>query len=120
MRGRYILDGVYDMLLSKFGLNVAHRVVVSGSSAGGLSVFLNIDHLAAMIHSAASASNMPLPQIFGVPDAGYFMDVPTFKGDLWIRDFFQKIVNLHQSGMRTCHISIYYSFDTLSYCISYF
>ena len=98
MRGRFILDGVYDMLLTKFGMNLAHRVVVSGSSAGGLSVFVSIDHLAGTIHRAAAASNAPPPQIFGVPDAGYFMDMPTFKGDLWIRDYFQKVVKLHQSG----------------------
>ena len=47
--GRFILTALYETLLSKFHMDEASDVIVSGSSAGGLTVFLHIDYIAELI-----------------------------------------------------------------------
>lgn len=78
-KGSYILEAVYSILLDNFNMSSASDVVVSGSSAGGLSVYLHLDHIAEKItSSAASIGNAP--RVVGVPDAGIFMDLPSITG----------------------------------------
>ena len=48
-RGRHNRDATIATLLHYFGMNEATHVVVAGCSAGGLGVFLGLDHVAAMI-----------------------------------------------------------------------
>ena len=61
-------QGVYDTLLSQHGLASAATVVVSGCSAGGLAVFLHVDHLAAKVRAAN-----PGARVLGAPGAGFFL-----------------------------------------------
>jgi len=49
------------------GMNKATDVLVSGMSAGGLATFLHVD---------AIASWLPQAKVFGVPDSGFFLDLP--------------------------------------------
>lgn len=75
-KGHFILNAVYDMFLSDHNMNRASDVVISGSSAGGLAVILNLDFLANKIKARSSAS----PVVVGVSDGGFFMDLPSIKG----------------------------------------
>ena len=61
-----ILSSVFRDLL-RFGIGEATNVVVAGCSAGGLSVFLNIDSIARLLPVSA--------RVRGVADAGYFIDM---------------------------------------------
>lgn len=42
MRGKYILDAVYDSLLEEYEMTKARRLVMAGSSAGGLAIYLQV------------------------------------------------------------------------------
>jgi hypothetical protein len=44
-RGRYILDAVFDSMLGAAGLSDASELILKGGSAGGLAVYLHIDHV---------------------------------------------------------------------------
>jgi hypothetical protein len=84
-KGRYILDAVYETLLVEHALSSARNIIISGTSAGGLAVFLHIDYLVDKIHNyakIAEASRNTLqprvPYIVGVPDAGYFMHLKSY------------------------------------------
>lgn len=72
-RGSHILEAVWDELLA-MGL-ISKEVLVSGCSAGGLAVYLHVDHIAAKIKAA-----VPSARVRGVPGAGLFLDVPSFAG----------------------------------------
>lgn len=77
MRGRHILEGVYDTLISEgFGLNAAENLVISGTSAGGLAVYLHADYLRAKVLAVSPKAN-----VAAVPDAGFFLDYPSFSGE---------------------------------------
>ena len=56
--------------LQTAGLGEATEVVLSGGSAGGTSVFLGLDFVRSLIPSAV--------RLVGAPDAGFFIDAPTF------------------------------------------
>jgi len=71
-RGHKILLAVYDSLLSTKGLDRASDAIISGSSAGGLTVYLHIDEIAGIIKHRSSA------RVVGIPDAGFFLDVPAY------------------------------------------
>ena len=47
-----------------------------GSSAGGLAVFLNIDYIASKIKEKASHDTV----VVGMPDGGFFLDLPSSHG----------------------------------------
>ena len=63
-------------------------------------MFTHIDRLSELIRGTSSkrAGGTPPPQVLGVADAGYFMDLPSITGQYQLRELFQKVVNLHQSG----------------------
>ena len=102
-KGRYILEAIYDIILRDYGMKKASEVVIrffsssirryakyifirlnmllpiinfSGSSAGGVSVFVNIDFLSKMIKMVAKTS----PTVVGIVDGSYFMDLKDFNG----------------------------------------
>jgi ribosome maturation protein SDO1 len=54
---------IVSELQQKHGLNSAERVLLSGTSAGGIGVFKNVDYL---------ASRLPHAVVKGAPDAGWF------------------------------------------------
>jgi hypothetical protein len=70
-RGRANLDGVLDSLLER-GMNNATDVIFTGGSAGGLAVYLNLDHVADRVAAVA-----PEAKVVGFADAGFFLDHPT-------------------------------------------
>lgn len=84
-KGYFIMDAVYDHLLWDKAMNMAKEVVIGGSSAGGLAVFLNIDHLAFKIRLAAGSRTV----VVGVPDGGYFMDVASQAGEYKLNPMFK-------------------------------
>ena len=53
-RGRRIRDAAVQYLLNVAGMAAAEDVVVSGTSAGGLAIYLNIDQIAAQAKSIDS------------------------------------------------------------------
>ena len=94
-RGKAILEAVYDSLLRTQGLDKATDVIVSGSSAGGLSVMLNIDKISKIIKAGSSAKKKP--KVVGVVDAGFFLDVKAYDGKSYgMRDIqnFKNIIEM--------------------------
>jgi O-palmitoleoyl-L-serine hydrolase len=79
-KGSWVLEAIYDTLLTQHGLAAASDVVIGGTSAGGLSIYLTIDRVAAQIKAAAAAAGNPGIRVTGAPDAGFFLDIPSFAG----------------------------------------
>lgn len=80
-KGAWVLEAVYATLLSPaFGMAAASDVLIGGTSAGGLSVYLTIDRIARQVRDAAAAEGHPAPRVTGAPDAGFFLDAPSFAG----------------------------------------
>ena len=77
-RGHAILDAVYDSLINDRNMAYATDIVISGSSAGALAVLQHIDYIANKIRSGSMISDV---KIAGIPDAGYFLDVPDATGE---------------------------------------
>lgn len=67
-RGIRNLDATLDRLLS-MGMDQASKIVLSGGSAGGLSTFLHLDHVAARM-----AVQAPAARVVGMPICGFFLD----------------------------------------------
>ena len=90
-RGRANLDAVLDTLALQGsggaragrggGTGAATEVVLTGGSAGGLAVILHLDHVASRMPTGA--------RVVGLPDAGYFADLPNTAGAHVYRGFFQ-------------------------------
>ena len=96
LRGRYILDGVYDTLLNDHNMSNASTIAIAGSSAGGLTIYLQADYLANKIkHRAMAAGLSKPPKIFGVPDAGYFLDTAAIDGEHILRDMMKRLYDFH-------------------------
>jgi len=70
-RGQSIVEGVFDDL-ARFGLYNATEIIITGCSAGGISVYLHIDWIRQRIPSHIKVS--------AAPDSGFFMDIPNYKG----------------------------------------
>ncbi len=51
---------------SKYGLNKAEKIVISGSSAGGIATYLWVDYLRGMVDDPR--------KVYGVVDSGIFYD----------------------------------------------
>ena len=96
LRGRYILDGVYDTLLNSYNMSAASTVAIVGSSAGGLTVYLQVDYLADKIKYYAKTKDLVYtPKIYGVPDAGYFLDTASIDGGHVLRDMMKTLYEFH-------------------------
>ena len=67
-RGQKSFDSAIDLLLS-LGMSQAELIVFTGGSAGGLTVFLHLDHVAARMKTEA-----PNARVVGEPVCGYFLD----------------------------------------------
>ena len=68
-RGRHNRDGTILSLLREHGMAIAAEVVISGCSAGGLGIYLGLDHIASLIKSANANA-----RIRGLSDSGFFLD----------------------------------------------
>ncbi|KAJ6808465.1 pectin acetylesterase 9 isoform X2 [Iris pallida] len=114
-RGQKIWEAIIVDLLSK-GLLLAHKVLLSGCSAGGLATFLHCDDLTDFLPQTASVKCMS--------DAGFFLDVRDILGNNTIRPFFHNVVNLQ--GMQKnlngiCTSSQHYSYQCFfpQYALAY-
>jgi hypothetical protein len=93
-KGRYILDAMYDTLINDLGMNNASAVIISGTSAGGLAVYLHADYLNNKITTASIAPTKP--RITAVPDAGFFMDYPSIHGNYLYTPVFQNVFKMQK------------------------
>lgn len=75
-RGYDIRTAVIADLLDRKGLAKASTVLLGGSSAGGIAVFLAADQIAAQIKAVN-----PSTSVLAIPDAGFFLDVPSFTSE---------------------------------------
>lgn len=73
-RGRAILDAILRELLSRHGLGAAREVLAKGCSAGGMAVYLQADHIGALIRAAN-----PGVRYAAAPGAGMFLDHKAFQ-----------------------------------------
>eukprot|EP00050_Salpingoeca_kvevrii_P018316 m.72760 g.72760 ORF g.72760 m.72760 type:complete len:408 (-) comp8012_c0_seq5:139-1362(-) len=74
-RGRRILEAFLERMLA-LGMSQADTVLVHGCSAGGLSVYLHLDAIAARIKQATGGR----ASVLGAPESGFFMDLPDWQG----------------------------------------
>jgi hypothetical protein len=65
-RGAKSLDSALDLLL-ELGMSQAEQIVFTGGSAGGLTVFLHLDHVASRMKTEA-----PNARVVGEPVCGFF------------------------------------------------
>ena len=72
-KGSYLRDAIIDDMRTYLNMDGATDVLVGGCSAGGLTVYLNIDAIAAALPPAA--------RVRGVADAGFFLDHANVNGD---------------------------------------
>jgi hypothetical protein len=75
-RGIRNLDATLDLLFANYGLGSAELVILSGGSAGGLSTFLHLDHVAERVREHA-----PNARVVGQPVCGFFLDLNTNDGN---------------------------------------
>lgn len=59
-------------LVGEHGLADGARLLANGCSAGGLAVWLHLDYIAAALRGV---------DVLGVPECGFFMDLPTYAGE---------------------------------------
>ena len=83
-RGRWIRDALVASLAKGFGLGAATDVAIGGCSAGGLTIYLNADHLAGLVAAAA-----PAAKVVALADAGWFLDHPAANGQPFRTPLFQ-------------------------------
>ncbi|XP_068646302.1 pectin acetylesterase 9-like [Aristolochia californica] len=84
-RGKRIWDAIILDLLSK-GLNVAQKVLLSGTSAGGLATFLHCDNLKHLLPSTTTLKCLS--------DAGLFLDIEDVSRMNTVRPIFEGVVAL--------------------------
>ena len=68
-RGARNLDATLTDLLALHGMDQVKSLVLTGGSAGGLSTFLHLDHVADRVHAIS-----PTAEVVGKPDCGFFID----------------------------------------------
>ena len=65
-RGYNSSVAVFDMLMKKYNLGTADKIILTGSSAGGLGTFSWTQYLRDLLPSSV--------KLVSVPDSGYFID----------------------------------------------
>lgn len=94
--GSVIIQNVVEDLLTSKGLGTARTIFLSGSSAGGAGVFLNIDRVADYLRSVGHRA-----KIRGIADSGWFMDNEPFeKQNLCTEVHNCNVVTSIQSGFK--------------------
>jgi hypothetical protein len=88
-RGKRIVQETFETLLSDFALVNATQIIVTGCSAGGEAVFLHLDWIREVI-----PENIKL---IGVPDSGFFLDVPNHKGNYEYGPLHKEAFELHNA-----------------------
>jgi len=75
--GTAIIEQVVRALLGRHGLRKASHVLLTGSSAGGTGVFLNLDRVQSLLRAAGSDV-----QVRGVADSGWYLLRPDIQRDV--------------------------------------
>ena len=70
--GRPLLDALFADLMAHRGLASASAVLYAGCSAGGLTAYMHLDHLRAVLP--------PSTRLLGLADAMFALHVPAFPG----------------------------------------
>ncbi|XP_065869508.1 pectin acetylesterase 9-like isoform X2 [Euphorbia lathyris] len=84
-KGQKIWEAIIQDLLPQ-GLGQAHKALLSGCSAGGLSAFLHCDNFAHVLPKNASVKCLS--------DAGFFMDEKDISSNRTMRTFYDNLVTL--------------------------
>lgn len=87
-RGIRNLDATLDFLIAKFNIAKAELLVLTGGSAGGLSTFLHLDHVAA---------RLPGVRVVGNPVCGFFLDHLQAYGNATYPNQMQYVFNMQNS-----------------------
>lgn len=90
MRGRRILEVIFDELLQSEFRN-AQRVLLTGTSAGGLAVIIHSDFIRSLLPQTTD--------VRAVSDSGYFVDVPSLNGGNIVNRHFKKMFEVHNSAI---------------------
>eukprot|EP01084_Bolivina_argentea_P136190 239866_1 len=73
-RGKRILNAFFESLLSNYSMDKATDVVIGGSSAGGLAVFLHSNYF------ANNFFNLTQTKLVMTPDVGFFIEYNGYNG----------------------------------------
>ncbi|CAI7777505.1 unnamed protein product, partial [Closterium sp. NIES-53] len=90
MRGRKVADLLVKHLMEKKGLGHAEKVVVSGSSAGGVALLLHCDRVKDTLTAAS-----PHMHVRCLADASMFLDIPDSDKNRRIAAFFSEVQTMH-------------------------
>lgn len=85
-------------------MDVSEEIVISGSSAGGLAVFLNLDYLVKKIRDAIEGDK---PSIVGIADGGYFMDYPAIDGEMKLQPYYKEMYEVQNVSVDQGCINAY-------------
>jgi len=81
-RGRSNLVATFKQLRAALHLQGAQEVILTGGSAGGLAVMLNMDFVATLLPRTV--------RFTGYPDAGFFLDAPNAAGEhVWYKNWIE-------------------------------
>ncbi|XP_020899744.1 pectin acetylesterase 11-like [Exaiptasia diaphana] len=90
LRGRRILEVIFEELMQSDFRN-ARRVLLTGTSAGGLAVIIHSDFIRSLLPSSTD--------VRAVSDSGYFVDVPSVDGGNIVNRHFKKMFDVHNSAI---------------------
>jgi len=65
----------FKYLLEKYNLAAAERILLTGSSAGGIATYLWTNYVRSLLDNPAA--------VFSVPDSGVFLNVPSPETDIF-------------------------------------
>ena len=107
--GHLIFEAVVEELIAKYELGSATDIVLSGDSAGGIGVWMNVDYLAVKIHEINANT-----RVVGAPIAGFYFyaDEPYTGPD----HTYSTLANFSESGMATAY-NLWQSYVDLT-CLS--
>lgn len=71
-KGQANLQAVFEDLFATTNLSLATDVILTGCSAGGMSTYLQLDNVRAILPSSIN--------LYGLADAGFFLEYPTYSG----------------------------------------
>eukprot|EP00948_MAST-09A_sp_MAST-9A-sp1_P001389 g1389.t1 len=95
--GHLIFKAVIDILSERYNLQNAKNVVLSGTSSGGVGVFLHVDYLQNRLSPATNVVALPIAGFFGLdyPYVGPNASKPQLA--TFTKEFLNRVVNVWQA-----------------------